>query len=448
MGDLTGPPVPGRVCAISSRADPAGSRIHAHLEDLIRKGTVRNDSWDPEFIHIRTGDRLIHADYIDRDIDAGLILFLSRHASVRPVPLLTVHVTGNIGGAELGGLPGHLPPASPVLMKAVLVSLAGHAPPGYGVSYEMTHHGPTELETPSFFVEVGSTEKEWNDDNAARAAALAILTARPEPDQVTLVGFGGTHYSPRQTEIALRSRAAFGHMVPSRQAGSLTPSLVSRMAEASGAAAAYIDRKSFKAEELASLSALVRKAGLPVVTGSEITNLGSLGMDTYLKIRDLARNAVKGGTVSPNGLVGQGEPVVVDIGEDLARAALQADPGALSEGLSKVPAACVRSGKSPVTGRFITFEPLEAHVRHDLIRLCVSIILSKEKASISGDTLIIQRRRFDPGKARNLGIPSGPLYGMLRSGETVRIGGEEVTPDMVMGEEPERFTIPGLSRYL
>jgi D-aminoacyl-tRNA deacylase len=220
------------------------------------------------------------------------------------------------------------------------------------------------------------------------------------------------------------------------------------MTEASGAAAAYIDRKSFGADELASLSALLRKAGLPVVTGSEITGLGSLGMDTYLKIRDLARNVVKGGMVSPNALSGQGEPVVVDIGEDLARAALQADPGVLSEGLSKVPAACVRSGRSPVTGRFITFEPLEAHVRHDLIRLCVSIILSKEKASISGDTLIIQRRRFDPGKARNLGIPSGPLYGRLRSGETVRIGGEEVTPDMVMGEVPERFTIPGLSRYL
>lgn len=448
MGHLTGLPVPGRVCAVSSRADPAGSRIHAHLEEIIRKGTVRNDSWKPEFVHIKTGERLIHADHIDRDVDAELILFLSRHASVRPVPLLTVHVTGNIAGAELGGLPGRLPPACPVMMKAVLVSLADHAPPGYGVSYEMTHHGPTELETPSFFVEVGSTEKEWNDEVATRAAARAILSARPEPDQVPLIGFGGTHYSPRQTEIALKSRAAFGHMIPSRQAGSISPGLVSRMAVSSGAVAAYIDRKSFKADELASITALVRKAGLPVVTGSEITGLGSLDLDTYLQIRDIARNTVKGGVVSPNALSGQGNPVVVDIGEELARAALQADPSALSQGIAKTPAASVQSGRSPVSGQFITFEPLEAHVRHDLIRLCVSIILSKEKASISGDTLIIQRRRFDPGKARKLGIPSGPLYGMLRSGETVHIGGEEVTPDMVMGEEPERFTIPGLSRYL
>ena len=56
-------------------------------------------------------------------VDADLIIFLSRHSSEHPLPVLTVHVTGNIGPARLGGVAGSLAVASPPWMHAVLCSL-------------------------------------------------------------------------------------------------------------------------------------------------------------------------------------------------------------------------------------------------------------------------------------------------------------------------------------
>ena len=54
-------------------------------------------------------ERLIHAERIDAGIDADLLIFLSRHSSENPVPVLTVHVTGNYGPQHSAGAPGPLP---------------------------------------------------------------------------------------------------------------------------------------------------------------------------------------------------------------------------------------------------------------------------------------------------------------------------------------------------
>lgn len=440
--------VPKKVCLISSLSDPAGSLIHGHITRLLEETEPGPYAWRPEYSHHYCRERLIHADHVDREIDADLIIFLSRHASVNPVPLLTVHVTGNYTDAPFGGVPGHLPPACPHVMKGVLTALAARAPPGYGVSYEMTHHGPTELIHPSFFVEVGSTEKEWHDDHAALAAAKSVIYAEIPADPVTVIGFGGTHYAKRQTELALGTRAAFGHMVPTRQIPDLTLDLVVRMAEMSRAQAVYIDKKAVKTKDAGRLLEMAGKTGLPVVTGTEFSNLRGISFDTFPGIRAVSREGAPPGELMIGGLCGAGTPVPVDLRDDLFRLAVQSDPSRFEQSLQKLPLAWSGSGRVPVSGRFITFEPYAEAVRHDLIRLCVSIILSKEKASISGDTLTIRRMRFDPEKARKLGIPPGPAYSRLRSGNPVRTGEKDVTPEMVMGEDPFTLTIPGLSRYL
>jgi len=71
------------------------------------------------------------------------------------------------------------------MMQATLRALARHCPEGYQVSYEVTHHGPTTLVHPSFFVEIGSTEKEWGDPVAGRAVAEAVLDETASASDLT-----------------------------------------------------------------------------------------------------------------------------------------------------------------------------------------------------------------------------------------------------------------------
>src|SRR5512145_1900536 len=190
-----------KIAFVSSRQDKAGQNIRNHLLQLLDTGgpAWREQGHIYEFIEV--DGRLIHAERIDRKTGADLVVFISRHSSVNPVPVLTVHITGNFRDAELGGTARTLAPAATGMMQATLRSLAKHCPEGYRVSYEVTHHGPTGLDLPSFFAEIGSTGKEWIDPAAGLAVAESLLSAIPQ-DPVPLIVFGGTHYAARQTEIA------------------------------------------------------------------------------------------------------------------------------------------------------------------------------------------------------------------------------------------------------
>ena len=163
-----------KIAFVSSLQDKAGKNIRHCLQQLLdvdHTGLPEGRTY--EFLEV--DGRLIHAEEIDRKTDADLVTFISRHSSTNPVPVLTVHITGNFREAELGGTDRTLAPAATAMMQATLRSLAKYCPEGYRVSYEVTHHGPTGLRLPSFFVEIGSTEQEWTDP----AAGLAGL--RPEP---------------------------------------------------------------------------------------------------------------------------------------------------------------------------------------------------------------------------------------------------------------------------
>ena len=436
-----------KIALVSSLRDPGGCTIHDALLSLLAEPHEAYPLERHDLSHHRVKNRLIYKDHIDREIDADLIIFLSRHSSVNPVPVLTVHVTGNISSADFGGRERSLSPAAPAWMHAILRELSKNAPPSFRVAYEVTHHGPTELSIPSLFAEVGSTEREWRDKAAGLAVARSVLSADPA-DCIPLIGFGGTHYAARQTHIALTTRGAFGHIAHSREVPSLDPGMIRQMREKSGAVAAYIDRKSLPSGELATLQEMLAREGIPVVPEDHLAHIGNLSWDSYREILSLAGDIVPGGRVTLCGEWPDGTPVVIELIPDLLEETLRCNAAEFMKGADLVPVARISTSKSPVLPRFITIREQRDDVLHHLISLCVNILRRGESTSIEKDCLTIRRRTFDPKKAQDLGVPRGPLFGRLMKGETVLVGGREITPDMVTAKTERRIHIPGLEKFV
>jgi D-aminoacyl-tRNA deacylase len=115
-------------------------------------------------------------------------------------------------------------------MRDVFMELAADPPHGFQVSLEATHHSPTQFETPMFFAEVGSGERQWRDEAVCRYLAEAILVgAKAEGKVPVLIGFGGGHYCPMFS--IMENERAFGHVAAKYALDILTEELVSQMVE-------------------------------------------------------------------------------------------------------------------------------------------------------------------------------------------------------------------------
>jgi D-aminoacyl-tRNA deacylase len=436
-----------KVALINSRQDKAGMNIRYHIEkllDTIVPGGDQDQNRTYDFYDVT--ERLIHAEHFDARIDADLLIFLSRHYSANPVPVLTVHVTGNFGAAEVGGTPRTLAPAAPAMMQATLRALRKHCPEGYRVSYEVTHHGPTGLSHPSFFVEIGSTEKEWTDPVAARAVAESVLSAS-SMNPVPLIGFGGTHYATRETEIALTTRGAFGHIAHTREIPMLDEEMVHAMMAKSGAVAAYIDRKALDREELRNLTGMLNRLSILRLSESEIMAMGHLSWNTYQAVRVMAEQVSSGARCYVHNLQGEGRLCTVRVNPDLIGETVKSDETGLIQSLDNLPVVHLSTRENRLLPEFITYEDHSSQIINDLNTLCVKIIRNKENTATEKDTLIIHKVRFDPHKARNLGVPAGPSYKHLVAGQAVEIDGRMITPDMVSSCSEIKLHIPGLEKF-
>ena len=117
-------------------------------------------------------------------------------------------------------------------------------------------------------------------------------------------------------------------------------------------------------------------------------------------------------------------------------------------GLATLPLVHLSGGGRAVLPAVITDERERDAVIHGLINLCVKIIIERQDAAVEGDRLIIRRFRFDPGKAHELGVPKGPLFGRLSAGEAISLDGRVITPSMVETARITEILIPGLELYL
>lgn len=100
------------------------------------------------------------------------ILFLSKHVSTAGTASLTVHPIGipyQEENSRSGGMPGRCSPPSNhigALMRSVYTeSKAKGLDKYFKITLEATHHGPY-VEIPTCFVEIGSTEEEWANEEA------------------------------------------------------------------------------------------------------------------------------------------------------------------------------------------------------------------------------------------------------------------------------------------
>lgn len=432
---------------IHSRLDPAGVAIRKAIDDLIREEgeTVWPLLQDGYLFHEADG-RLIYEEDLDEKVQADRIVFLSRHSSVNPEPVLTIHVTGNFAEAAYGGAPDELPAADPGMMQAVLRNLIRNCPDGYRAGYEITHHGPSDLKTPSFFVEIGSGEREWRDARAAAAVARSVLTAVPG-EFLPLIGFGGTHYAVRQTVIASETRGAFGHIAHSREAGGMTADRVRRMAKMTGAVAGYIDKKALSTKEYDHISRILQELQLPLVTEGMLREMGDVPWKTWCRAAALASEIAPASDLKNHGMERDCALSVIWINEELLNEALRVGKEEFISGLDAIiPCFRITSGGAVALPAFIGCHEEEAQLASDLITLCVQQITKHSHAVVEGDRLIISRERFDPEKARKLGVPAGPLFGRLASGQAVKVGERVISADMVTTHVLQEITIPGLER--
>lgn len=424
---------------ISSRKDPAGTLIHQELCDLIKKQYGSH----PDIKHLYSDERLIYLNGQDIPSDTDRILFLSRHSSEKPRPVLTVHVTGNFGSADYGGDPQTLTPADPFLMHALIKGLVRYAPPGYEVMYEATHHGPTNILIPSCFVEIGSTEKEWNDRVGAHAVAQASLEAifAEKSTTIPLAGFGGTHYTQRQTEISKKTRGGFGHIMPTRDIRHLDERMFQEIISGSQAVAIYLDRKSLSGEEEQKILQYAKKIQIPVLGQHDLLRLKNLNFHEYLNIRNHAHNILADSTVIVHNLETCPHPTGISIPEDLIDEVMKNSPDEFLSELEKYSVVHLAGKGKACQAIFITEETCKDKVKQEITQLCITLLQSKFSCRLDSDSLVILKTRFDPVKAKNLGISPGPFFSELLAGNPVKTGDIIIYPDMVMTETEKRIKI-------
>ena len=198
---------------LASARDPAGQNVIAKLLELFdfKRANIPNvrEAHVYDDVLATTVDSVLQLTSLP--IAAEEVIVASRHASESEKPTLTVHAPGEIEKRKLAV-------ASPPTIKSALKSLARMRDEfglAYEVSLEATHHGPTKLDVPVTFVEVGSSQRQWQDEKAAEAAAYAIMEAATAPiEGRQAMGFGGPHYAPRHTDIVLRTDVCIGHIIP------------------------------------------------------------------------------------------------------------------------------------------------------------------------------------------------------------------------------------------
>ncbi|MHA1689947.1 MAG: D-aminoacyl-tRNA deacylase [Promethearchaeota archaeon] len=208
-----------------------------------------------------------------------MLIFASRHTSKSNRPAFLVHSTGNWSeNSSFGGNPWELSMTSALMIKAAFLSLeekcvkreVGNIST---CDLEVTHHGPTNLEKPLIFIELGSTPKEWNDANAGKLISNAIMNAimryfyyiRDKKQEIGL-GFGGRHYATQFKRLIEENDVALSFICPKYYIQELDENILDQMIKNTMESVDYfiIDWKGTNSEDKRHLLPILEKYNIPV----------------------------------------------------------------------------------------------------------------------------------------------------------------------------------------
>jgi len=392
------------------------------------------------------------------------LVFASRHAGETGA-LLTAHFTGNIGSADHGGSPNELAAAAPHALKHLVSALETHAPDGYDVGVECTHHGPSSVGVPSLFVELGSDEQQYRDPAGARAVAKAILDLQQpdteqrdqtDSDQRTVVAFGGGHYAPRPTRIVQETDWAVGHIcadwaldeleIPDVQPegrdspleNALTPAfetVVQRLFVQSNAALGVV------AGDQPRLEAAIEALGYRVVSETwlrETTGVARSLVDSLEETLSPVSEGLRFGDVATDydGSIGR-----QSLPDDLLRTSHTIDSEATFDAVESTTIAFETTNGATIPAGRAAIDP-DTALSDALCRSLVPVLETRfESVERTPDEIVARETQFDPEKASTLGIEAGPKFGQLADGNPVTINGERIHPDVVTTERSHRFPL-------
>ncbi len=272
---------------IASQKDTASLNIRDRLLELGSFEDIGAFDGSPVYEghggHIVTiSDESIFRNNVDAEVLAAVglrpktVVYLSRHSSKSGHKSLTVHPIGNISHARYGGFFRQLVHCCPGGMTRALRhldALAMETGLPHSVSFEVTHHGPY-LNTPTFFIEIGSDPTAWEERGPAEVIAKVVLEVEPGGDGPVIVGVGGGHYAPRHTDVALKKAICYSHIVPSHAIPGLGSQLLEEMLDyVCEARMVYFHRKAMDKADMRRLSEFFLQRGLVTVRERDLPDL-------------------------------------------------------------------------------------------------------------------------------------------------------------------------------
>ena len=226
---------------VASKKDLAGINITTQLSQFRENPVLSSIKQSPDFDFYLVNDEIIYTENLDLEKinKYDFVIFASKHKSEKREKTLSVHAPGNWGRAfarekldnpvtsagvrknELGGEKGKLCKSSALFQKQIFEKLKSniheYSLEKYKLTLECTHHGPL-IQKPCVFIEIGSTDTEWQDRRAAFVIAKTISETiqgfKENPYNEIAIGLGGPHYCPNFNKIQLNSNIALSHIIP------------------------------------------------------------------------------------------------------------------------------------------------------------------------------------------------------------------------------------------